>query len=57
MTVRDTSLNKLLESRSTRPALLGALMIIAGGVAWYDFLPASARRPLCRRRAQCAHGA
>ena len=46
VTVRDTSLNKLLESRSTRPALLGALMIIAGGVAWYYFLPDSARAAL-----------
>jgi cytochrome bd-type quinol oxidase subunit 1 len=46
VTVRDTSLNKLLESRSTRPALLGALMIIAGGVGWYAFLPASARAAL-----------
>jgi mono/diheme cytochrome c family protein len=46
VTVRDTSLNALLESRSTRPALLGSLLIMAGGIAWYYFLPASAQAAL-----------
>ena len=37
-----SELHKLIESRSTRPALLGAMMIVAGGMGWY-FLPPSAQ--------------
>jgi cytochrome bd-type quinol oxidase subunit 1 len=46
LTIKDETLHKLIESRSTRPALLGAVMILAGGVAWYLFLPDSARAAL-----------
>ncbi len=43
ITLHRGELHKLIESRSTRPALLGALMIIAGGIGWYFCLPDSAR--------------
>ncbi len=46
LTIRQDALHKLIESRSTRPALLGALMILAGGAGWYYFLPESARAAL-----------
>jgi len=36
-------LRNLLGARSARPALLGAVLIMAGGVLWYIFLPASAQ--------------
>ena len=39
----DRKLQGLIESRSTRPALLGAVMVSLGGVLWYVFLPESAR--------------
>jgi mono/diheme cytochrome c family protein len=41
--IKDPELHHLIEKRSTRPALLGALLIGAGGVAWYLFLPESAK--------------
>ena len=43
LTIKDDKLHALIEARSTRPALLGALMISAGGILWYIFLPNSAR--------------
>ena len=46
LTMKDEGLHKLVESRSTRPALLGSLLIIAGGAGWYYFLPDSARAAL-----------
>jgi len=39
-------LHDLVEQRSTRPALLGAVLIVAGGVGWYINLPQSAREAL-----------
>jgi cytochrome bd-type quinol oxidase subunit 1/mono/diheme cytochrome c family protein len=39
-------LHKLIESRSTRPALLGAVMVMAGGAGWYYWLPESAKAAL-----------
>ena len=39
-------MHELIESRSTRPALLGAVLIMAGGAGWYYLLPASARAAL-----------
>ena len=42
----------MIAARSARPALLGAVLITAGGLAWYYFLPPSAadgaaNRPPC----------
>jgi len=44
--VKDPQLRNLIESRSTRPALFGAILIILGGIGWYYFLPESARAAL-----------
>ena len=46
ITIKDTSLKALIEKRSTRPALLGAVMIAAGGGLWYILLPDSAQAAL-----------
>lgn len=46
ITLRTGALHALIEKRSTRPALLGAVLIVAGGVLWYAFLPDSARAAL-----------
>jgi cytochrome bd-type quinol oxidase subunit 1 len=46
LTIRQEELHKLIESRSTRPALLGAILVIAGGAGWYWFLPPSAQAVL-----------
>ena len=46
ITIKDAKLHALIESRSTRPALLGAVLITLGGVLWYVFLPASAQAAL-----------
>lgn len=43
---RDERLRDMIASRSARPALLGAVMITAGGLAWYAFLPDSAKATL-----------
>lgn len=43
ITIKDAKLHALIESRSTRPALLGALLITLGGILWYVFLPPSAQ--------------
>ena len=40
---RDRGQHRLIESRSTRPAMLGALLILAGGIGWFILLPESAR--------------
>ncbi len=40
------ALRNLLGTRSARPALVGSLLILAGGVLWYLFLPASAQAAL-----------
>lgn len=42
VTIKEVRLQRQIEQRSTRPALLGALMILAGGAGWYYFLPESA---------------
>ncbi len=44
--VKDPALRNLIESRSARPALAGAILIVLGGVGWYLFLPESARAAL-----------
>jgi len=41
--VKDSRLRDLIGSRSARPAMLGAVMITVGGIAWYLFLPPSAK--------------
>ncbi|MGA2033053.1 MAG: cytochrome ubiquinol oxidase subunit I [Thermoguttaceae bacterium] len=46
ITIKDTTLLKRIESRSARPALLGAILILAGGAGWYWMLPDSARAAL-----------
>ncbi|MBI4532088.1 MAG: cytochrome ubiquinol oxidase subunit I [Candidatus Latescibacteria bacterium] len=45
-TVKDPALRDLIASRSARPALLGVILIVLGGVGWYLFLPESARAAL-----------
>jgi cytochrome bd ubiquinol oxidase subunit I len=40
--IGDSRLRDMIAARSARPALLGAVLITAGGVGWYYFLPASA---------------
>jgi cytochrome d ubiquinol oxidase subunit I len=46
ITIKDAKLHALIESRSTRPALLGALLITLGGLLWHVYLPSSARDAL-----------
>lgn len=43
---RDGRIRNVIASRSARPALLGAILITAGGLAWYAFLPDSAKATL-----------
>jgi cytochrome bd-type quinol oxidase subunit 1/mono/diheme cytochrome c family protein len=40
--VREQRLRDLIQKRSSRPALLGAVLILTGGVGWFYFLPESA---------------
>jgi cytochrome d ubiquinol oxidase subunit I len=44
--VKDAALRRLIETRSARPALVGSVLVVVGGVGWYAFLPASARAAL-----------
>jgi cytochrome d ubiquinol oxidase subunit I len=44
--VKDGNLHNLIEARSARPALWGAIMIIIGGIGWYIALPQSAKAAL-----------
>lgn len=44
--VKDQVLRDLIGSRSARPALLGAILVVIGGIGWYAFLPESARAAL-----------
>jgi len=44
--VKDPALRNLIESRSARPALWGAVLIVLGGVGWYIYLPESAKAAL-----------
>jgi cytochrome bd ubiquinol oxidase subunit I len=46
LTIKDSTLRNLIAKRSARPALLGAILITAGGVGWYVLLPPSARAAL-----------
>lgn len=46
LTIRDARLRDMIASRSARPALLGAVLISVGGIAWYYFLPVSAKDTL-----------
>ncbi|MGO9111432.1 MAG: cytochrome ubiquinol oxidase subunit I [Thermoguttaceae bacterium] len=46
MTIKDATLQALIEKRSTRPALLGAVLIAVGGGLWYVLLPDSAQAAL-----------
>ena len=41
----------MIASRSARPALLGAVLVTVGGLAWYAFLPAVGRRQRCQSAA------
>lgn len=43
---KDPELRNQIESRSARPALLGAILLVLGGAGWYAFLPESARAAL-----------
>jgi cytochrome d ubiquinol oxidase subunit I len=38
----DADLRNLIAARSARPALLGSILIVLGGIGWYAFLPQSA---------------
>lgn len=44
--VKDPALHNLIGSRSARPALWGAILIVLGGLGWYLALPESARAAL-----------
>ncbi len=44
--VRDARMRDMIAARSARPALLGAVLITAGGVGWWLFLPPSAAEAL-----------
>ncbi len=46
LTIKDSRLRDMIGSRSARPALLGAVSITIGGLAWYTFLPESAKAVL-----------
>jgi cytochrome bd-type quinol oxidase subunit 1 len=46
ITVKDRRLHDLIARRSARPALLGAILVTAGGLGWYVFLPPSAKAAL-----------
>jgi cytochrome d ubiquinol oxidase subunit I len=46
LTVKPLRLYRLIESRSARPALLGAVLVVIGGLGWYMWLPQSAQAAL-----------
>lgn len=43
---KDHELRNLIEQRSARPALLGAVLVVLGGLGWYAMLPESAKAAL-----------
>jgi cytochrome bd-type quinol oxidase subunit 1 len=43
LAIKEPKLHALIESRSARPALLGAAMITVGGILWHLYLPDSAK--------------
>ncbi|MGQ9576538.1 MAG: cytochrome ubiquinol oxidase subunit I [Thermoguttaceae bacterium] len=46
--LKDGRLRELIARRSARPALLGAILLAAGGLGWFGLLPESARALLER---------
>lgn len=44
--LKDPALRDLIAKRSSRPALLGSIMILIGALGWFAFLPESARAAL-----------
>jgi len=44
--VKEADLRRLIERRSARPALLGAVLVVLGGLGWFVFLPESAKAAL-----------
>lgn len=44
--LKDIGLRNMIEQRSARPALWGAVMMLVGGAWWYIALPASAKAAL-----------
>ncbi len=46
ITIKDRRLHDLVARRSARPALLGAILVTAGGLGWYAFLPESSKAAL-----------
>ncbi len=46
LAINESKLRDLIESRSTRPALVGATLITVGGIWWYAALPESAKAVL-----------
>jgi cytochrome d ubiquinol oxidase subunit I len=44
--IKDPKLRDLIGARSARPALLGSILIVIGGLSWYAFLPESAKAAL-----------
>jgi cytochrome bd-type quinol oxidase subunit 1 len=43
---RNARLRDMIASRSARPAMLGAILVAAGGIGWYVFLPDTAAATL-----------
>ncbi len=46
LTIPEAAMRDMIASRSARPALVGAVLVTAGGVLWYYFLPPSAKAAL-----------
>jgi cytochrome bd-type quinol oxidase subunit 1 len=44
--IKDPEMRNMIGQRSARPALLGAILIVIGGLGWYAFLPESAKAAL-----------
>lgn len=44
--VKDPAMRDMIAARSARPALLGSILIVLGGIGWFLFLPESARAAL-----------
>ncbi len=44
--VKDPAMRDMIAARSARPALLGSILIVLGGVGWFLFLPESAQAAL-----------
>ena len=46
LAIKEKRLHDLIARRSARPAVLGAVLVLLGGLGWYAFLPDSARAAL-----------